>query len=253
MPSTPKFGIRYPDGTTAYAPLQDHFAAIASDTEAALTTGLGGAPRLANSDSERSTLFPSPVQGNSVLRPDKGYVEQYFALYNSSTNPSGATPAGWYPVSGALPYAKVVRNTTGVSIGFSAYSMLDSNSWWTLTGGGANPGMGTTPYNAGWVVPIAGWYELTANFTSLGSTGGTLVGWKNDTGTVTAPTDMRGGGSNMHVQNWTEHFAVWQVYLTPSSQPRLWSLSTGANAAIQTGANNYQSIKYIAPPVGIVN
>lgn len=253
MPSTPKFGIRYPDGTSAYAPLESWFAGQASDFESALTTGLGGAPRLANSDSERSTLFPSPVQGNAVLRPDKGYVEQYYALYNSSTNPSGATPAGWYPVSGALPYAKVIRNATGVSIGFAAYSMLDSNSWWTLTGGGANPGMGTTPYNNGWVIPIAGWYELTASFTSFSSTGGTLLGWKPDTATVTTPPDMRGAASNMHVQNWTQHFTKWTTYLTPASQPRLWSLTTGANASIQTGSGNYQECRYVGPPTGIVN
>ena len=40
------------------------------------------------------------MQGNTVIRTDKGYTEQYFGLYNAGTNPGGATVAGWYPVHG---------------------------------------------------------------------------------------------------------------------------------------------------------
>lgn len=101
MPVTTKFQIPYPDGTSNYTPLQDWFAGIANGVETALTTGLGGAPRLANSDSERNGIYPAPVQGNTVVRPDKGYTEQYFGLYDVSTNPAGRTPAGWYPLTAA--------------------------------------------------------------------------------------------------------------------------------------------------------
>jgi hypothetical protein len=34
----------------------------------------------------------------------------YYALYNASTNPAGATPAGWYPVSGKLPYFRKYKS-----------------------------------------------------------------------------------------------------------------------------------------------
>lgn len=96
MPTTSPWNIPYPDGPTNLTALQSHFANIATAVNAALTTGLGGAPRIATSDSMRASLFPAPIQGDSVVRPDKGYTEQYYALYNASTNPSGAAPAGWY-------------------------------------------------------------------------------------------------------------------------------------------------------------
>lgn len=121
MPTTSPWNIPYPDGPTNLTPLQTHFANIANAVNSALTDGLGGAPRIANSDAERNSLIPAPVQGNTVLRPDKGYTEQYFGLYNSSTNPSGATPAGWYPVSGKFPRA-IARKGTAVSIPNAAFT-----------------------------------------------------------------------------------------------------------------------------------
>lgn len=109
MPSTPNFAIPYPDGATGFTPLQQKFADIATAVDTALTSGIGGAPRLANSDAERNTIYPSPVQGNAVNRPDKGWIEQYFGAYNATTNPAGATPAGWYPVSGNTPGTVLYR------------------------------------------------------------------------------------------------------------------------------------------------
>lgn len=48
------------------------------------------------SSAARDAIFASPSQGNSVWRNDLGAVETYYAAYNSSTNPGGRTPAGWY-------------------------------------------------------------------------------------------------------------------------------------------------------------
>lgn len=117
MPSTPNFAIPYPDGATGFTPLQQKFADIANAVDGALTTGIGGAPRLANSDAERNAIYPTPVQGNAVNRPDKGWVEQYFAAYNATTNPAGATPSGWYPVSGATPLLSASRSNFTVNNG----------------------------------------------------------------------------------------------------------------------------------------
>lgn len=159
MPVTTKFGIVYPDGTSGYAPLQNWFAAIANSVEAALTTGLGGAPRLANSDSERNTIYPSPVQGNTVVRPDKGWTEQYFALYNAGTNPSGATPAGWYPVtSGPSAY------------GFLASGILTTGAETTLAFTSTRVFGGFTVASNAFTVPITGEYRMgvNLNFTQAG-------------------------------------------------------------------------------------
>lgn len=79
------------------------------------------------SQAARDALFPSPAQGNAVWRSDKGWEERYFALYNSSTNPGGATPAGWYPVSGNMPKASVVK---------SGNTSLTGSAWNVLNGAG---------------------------------------------------------------------------------------------------------------------
>lgn len=55
---------------------------------------------------ERNRAFPSAVQGDRVYRKDRGWEEAYFGLYNATSNRGGATPAGWYPVGGAMPMAR---------------------------------------------------------------------------------------------------------------------------------------------------
>lgn len=81
----------------------------------ALNTGLttlqkATASVVANSAGQ-TALFPSPVQGNTVWRTDLQRLYTYYALYNSSTNPSGANPAGWY---------------SGDQIGFGSVQSLSS-------------------------------------------------------------------------------------------------------------------------------
>lgn len=128
MPTTPNYAIPYPDGSTAFTPLQQKFADIALGVDSALTTGIGGSPRLANSDAERNGIYPTPVQGNTVNRPDKGYTERYFGTFNPTTNPGGANPAGWYP------------DSTGMSVFLGTFTGTVNN--------GASPGVGTStlPY-----------------------------------------------------------------------------------------------------------
>lgn len=139
MPSTPNFAIPYPAGTDNFSPLQNWIAGVALGADSALTTGLGGAPRVANSDAERNAIYPAPAQGNLVLRPDKGYIEQYYDLYNAGTNPGGAPIAGWYPTGQrkiALPLP-----TPGPSISLTNNKLSLRDGWligsidWTLTTG----------------------------------------------------------------------------------------------------------------------
>lgn len=125
MPTTSPWNIPYPDGPTVLTALQSHFANIANATNEALTTGLGGAPRLAASDAERNAFYPAPVQGNGVYRTDKGYEERYYALYNVSTNPGGAQTAGWYPVNVAKqfdPATPIFSVASGWTLNNSQYA-----------------------------------------------------------------------------------------------------------------------------------
>ena len=74
---------------------------IAADTVVTNATDvkLNATSRTVADQAARDALYPTPVQGDRVYRADGGLEEAYFALYNASTNPGGATPAGWYPVT----------------------------------------------------------------------------------------------------------------------------------------------------------
>ena len=64
------------------------------------------AVRVAN-QAERDSVYPAPVQGNTVFRADLGYEEKYYAAYNATTNPDGTkgTP-GWYEYRGGAPLSE---------------------------------------------------------------------------------------------------------------------------------------------------
>lgn len=168
MPVTTNFQIPYPDGTTGLTPLETKFADIANATDAALLAGLAGAPRSANSDSARNAIFPSPVQGNTVNRPDKGWVEMYYALYDPSTNPSGATPAGWYPVTGQMIGGAAVKTTTATSLGVGGWTLMTSSDFSSSLTTALAP-KGIASFNGTWTITTAGVYEVDA-FALLGGT-----------------------------------------------------------------------------------
>jgi hypothetical protein len=71
------------------------------------------------SSAARTTALAAPDQGMTSFLSDTGVTEQYFNLYNVSTNPGGRTPAGWYPVSpggSGKPYqVQVGSGTTSAS------------------------------------------------------------------------------------------------------------------------------------------
>jgi hypothetical protein len=66
----------------------------------------------------RDAIFTAPVQGMTVFNNALGWNETYYELYNVSTNPGGATPAGWYPNTGNLPKLSYGTNAT-LTIGTS--------------------------------------------------------------------------------------------------------------------------------------
>lgn len=64
------------------------------------------AVRVANA-TERDSVYPSPVQGNTVFRADLGYEQKYYAAYNATTNPDGTTgTVGWYEYRGGAPLSQ---------------------------------------------------------------------------------------------------------------------------------------------------
>jgi hypothetical protein len=134
------------------------------------------APYVASSSTARDTFFGVPsdetarlnLQNSGVqcFRSDKGWTEQYLSTYNSSTNPGGATPAGWYPFSGTLPAARLQKSTTQLTAASSAKTRVDFNVVQLDTSGMSVPNQ----YSL--TAPVAGLYQVNAKlcYQATGST-----------------------------------------------------------------------------------
>lgn len=93
MPLTPE-GIFYADTSTEMS-VADITAAMATSISEQVArleqTGV------VNSQTERDTVFPVPVQGNAVFRADLGITQRYYTAWNATTNPGGrGTVDAWY-------------------------------------------------------------------------------------------------------------------------------------------------------------
>ncbi len=115
------------------------------------------AVRVANA-TERDSVYPAPVQGNTVFRADLGYEEKYYAAYNATTNPDGTTGTiGWYEYRGGAPLSKnyllnsdfkigqrIAPIETGAQVSSGSYgfdrwrtTFAGSNNWLQYTQNGA--------------------------------------------------------------------------------------------------------------------
>lgn len=235
MPVTPRFGIPYPDGPSGVTPLPAWFAGLAVGVENAMITGLGGAPRLARSDSERNTQAPSPSQGDLFWRPDKQWVEAYFEAYNGTTNPLGATPAGWYPLSGFTPQAQFYR------LG----NITNAASQKVLAGATTRRITPDISLNAAGdiVFTTLGVYEAKVQFewgtaNSAGQRnmagGGTATSFGSSS-FVLAPANIASLGQYGHF-----HFSV-------TAPGQTWTPSTSQNSGITLVLRNTVDVNYIGP------
>jgi hypothetical protein len=101
------------------------------------------------SSAARTTALPTPSQGMMSFLSDKGRIETYFELYNVTTNPGGATPAGWYPTSGNMPFAFLSKSgAQSVGTGLTAITFQSDSSLDGLWVSGSNTRI--TPNFAGW-------------------------------------------------------------------------------------------------------
>jgi hypothetical protein len=103
--------------------------------------------------------------GATTIRTDTGWSEKYYATYDASTNPGGATPAGWYPVEGILPHGIAKKNATVLSITGGSYQNVSVTNRWDIIS--VSQGMPT--YIGGWTIPITGIWEVTTNMAGLTS------------------------------------------------------------------------------------
>lgn len=190
----------------------------------------------------RDIRFPpgSVIQGNRVDRLDTGYTERYFGTYNSSTNPGGATPAGWYPVAGKMPYGRVKRNGTPATIATTAYADLGPSTFWLIDQDTQ------IQYSNGWLIPIAGIYEVKASIVGTGASG--LLGGFFTGGTPGAYTSLFGVSTASAVVGVTAFNITETKAFAAGDIVKVAALAAGTNAAWDTSSlSNSFSIRYVAP------
>jgi len=129
----------------------------------------------------RTTALASPSQGMISFLNDSGTTWQYFELYNASTNPGGASAAGWYPISGsAVFYGTASRSAaTGTTYfvgdtGFLFTENIDPLGWHSAS------------TNTDRITPtIAGVYRIsTASQPAANSTGNRIIGLQKNASNI---------------------------------------------------------------------
>lgn len=219
--------------------------------ETRTTSLLTAAPVAVASASARDALYPTPAQGQSVFRSDTGWVETYYGLYNASTNPGGATPAGWYPTSGNMPQAKLVRNTATASFGANAWTSVTNLTFWQTEIAGS--GGVTIESNGTLKTTLPGLYEAEAGIMSNGIPFTILCLKKNatsadGTGQIAGQTGYGLSGWNVTnakttVKMLANDYIHWSYYATTGGSSNAWSSGTEKNAS-------FISLRYIGPPLG---
>ncbi len=264
MPNTPSWNIPYPDSSTLAADLPARFKDMAVGFDTALTTAAlkpvtNPQHVVAASAAARDAYWGTPAteqarlalqaKGAITTRTDTGCVERYFATYNAISNPAGTTPAGWYPVSGALPFGQVLRAPVPVTIRYGQYDNISSSSYWAP----ARLQGGMSAFASGWKPPIAGDYRIEAELLTAG-TGpvALLTGFTTGATAPARPTDLLGGQTQYALQGFVLANPGLTRRLTPSDTIRLWGYSQAAATELQTtpAAGMSISLRYIGPPVG---
>ena len=111
--------------------------------------------QVASGTANRDALLPSPIQGDTVFRNDLGMTETYFTAYGTA-NLGGAPVAGWYPMAGIVPAARLDRSSTAVSLANNAITTLTTGLSTTYAVNGM------TVSSQAITVPIAGIYRISA-------------------------------------------------------------------------------------------
>lgn len=133
-----RWPFQVPDDDFPLKPLRNVFSFLAQGIRDGLNSQK--VPSAATSRDDRNAKFPDPTHGDRCFRVDLGYEETYFGAYNATSNPGGASPAGWYPSPGAPIYARVEKQNgfqtigTGGGTTVSGLGLMVESGGFTLSG-----------------------------------------------------------------------------------------------------------------------
>jgi hypothetical protein len=141
----------------------------------------------------RTTALAAPSQGMVSWLNDSGTAWQYYELYDASTNPGGASVAGWYPMSGEAVFMGTCGSfttTNGVAADAGATGNLYTENRDPL-------GWHSAATNTQRIIPtVAGWYRFTSNalFASNATGGRSCSLYKNTVRSSLLSNSAVGGG-----------------------------------------------------------
>lgn len=234
MKSTPRFNIKYPEGADPARDFPLHTEAMALSIESALVAA--GVPGTSNPDirvcpsaTARNSYYGSPsttsaklalqARGPLAIRTDTGWIETYYADYNATTNPQGATPAGWYPVAGTMPMASAKRSDNPQPLTSGAWTNYSANAIWTEV-----QRVGFAPYADGWPIPITGRYLVDV---SVASDGAGMFG-----GVSTDPSGTGRASLEVEATTGTPAFSIGKLNILSEA-----SLAAGTKLYFKSTAN----------------
>jgi hypothetical protein len=242
MGVTTNFNIPYPDGPEDVAPLQTKFAAQASALDTALLGIASQIPMLRVTNAvQRDQIYPTPKQGDTVSRNDKGWVESYYELYSASLNPGGTSVAGWYPVMGKLPRLTLKRTTPWATSG-SSPTVVPYDTVLDTVG----TALSTTAGSGRITANLSGRYRVKAT-NIIDSTGTGYVDHiirRNGTDIFTFSDSM------LSVDFWQSFPVEFEVLLSASQYVEIY-LQGGAGDLMvnpSLGTGSHFSVQYISPP-----
>lgn len=199
------------------------------------------------SASARTTALASPAQGMVSFLNDSNSFWQYYEVYNSGTNPGGASVAGWYPAEGTVLFAGK-RSNTSLSLTNAAYTAISFN---TFSCAGSTSNTTTIQINSATIpstftVRQAGWYKLNlgAYAGDFSSTAGTQRNSQINRNSATATTNPLVGAVTTNLTSgWiiSEH----TVLLAAGDVVRFFLYQDSGGTA--TNNNTNASIVYLRP------
>ena len=146
----------------------------------------------------RTTALAAPSQGMVSWLNDSGTAWQYFELYNASTNPAGASVAGWYPMSGQAVFMGTCGSfttTNGVAADAGATGNLYTENIDPL-------GWHSAASNTQRIIPtVAGVYRFSSNAIFAANATGSRAAsfFKNTVRAFTTSNTAIGGGNDTPV------------------------------------------------------
>lgn len=242
------------DGDLVYAE-DTQFLHMYSASDGALILPKGGKREgilTASSDADRNAKVTTPVQGDSVYRTDKNYIETYFGVYDVTTNPAGTVTAGWYPTVGNLPFFIARRNAAALPVQTAAYTHLSSSTQWTIGKGDfANLDPATALTISGITIPFAGQWKVSTIIHGVNSgVTALMLGVRPDSSAPNTPYDMWGLTVGAVVQSWTGAAAELTRRWGAGDKASIYGLAAGAVISLATGGLCELRLEYVGPPVG---